>query len=319
MTEQLNYEKENGLLWQEVYKVMSESPEYITSFIMKNTKEYFGKSPTELTKETRETLFEAERFGEFRKEIKDGLDALINQNSDEAISELSNEITAEAEAAEEAAKGDSDTNVPNTNTPTGTTTGSSEVTGYYYKSAGESGHYLMAIMADGSQQQKGGLEEHTFSGNKCTKCYYEQVKKKIGGGGGSSGMYFANSKESSAPMASGGLVTHPTHALIGETGKPEAVLNPEQTAILRNEILSNKPTSLLSLLTDFRDAYNSIPGASSYSSIGASSGVIIEQATVEMNVAEIANDYDAQRAGEQALAKMLSIARKTQSNNRIGR
>ena len=120
-------------------------------------------------------------------------------------------------------------------------------------------------------------------------------------------------------MAGGGLVIKPTHALIGETGKPEAVLNPEQTAILRNDILSNKPTSLLSLLTDFRDAYNSIPNASSYSSIGTSNGVVIENATVEMNVARIDNDYDAQRAGEQALDRMLQIARKTQGSNRIGR
>ena len=318
MTEQLAYEKENGLLWQQVYEVMAKSPEEITSLIMENTKEYFGKSPTELAKETRDTLVEAQKFVEYREQVTGGLQELIDQNSDEAISELSDEITAEADAAS-AAEGASDTNISNTNTSTGTTAGSSEVTGYYYKSVNAQQHQLMAMYADGSQKAVGGLENHTFSGNKCTKCYYEQVKKKIGGGGGSSGMYFANSKESSVPMASGGLVTHPTYALIGETGKPEAVLNPEQTAILRNDILSNKPTSLLSLLTDFRDAYNSIPNASSYSSIGTSNGVVIENATVEMNVARIDNDYDAQRAGEQALDRMLQIARKTQGSNRIGR
>jgi len=37
-----------------------------------------------------------------------------------------------------------------------------------------------------------------------------------------------------------------------------------------------------------------------------------------MNVSRIANDYDAQRAGEQALDKMLQIARKTSAQNRIG-
>jgi len=72
-------------------------------------------------------------------------------------------------------------------------------------------------------------------------------------------------------------------------------------------------------LTDFRDAYNSIPNASAYDTINSSSGVTIENATVEMNVSKIANDYDAQRAGEQALDKMLQIARKTQAQNRIGR
>jgi len=38
-----------------------------------------------------------------------------------------------------------------------------------------------------------------------------------------------------------------------------------------------------------------------------------------MNVAKIADDYDAQRAGDEALNKMLEIARKTTANNRIGR
>jgi hypothetical protein len=98
----------------------------------------------------------------------------------------------------------------------------------------------------------------------------------------------------------------------------EGVLTAEQTSILRNEILSNKPTSLLSLLTDFRDAYNSIPNASDYNSITNNDGVTIEQAIVEMHVSKIANDYDAQRAGENALEKMVQIARKTQGQ-RIGR
>jgi hypothetical protein len=47
-------------------------------------------------------------------------------------------------------------------------------------------------------------------------------------------------------------------------------------------------------------------------------GIIIENATVEMNVSQIANDYDAQRAGEQALDRMVQIARKSQGWNRIG-
>ena len=116
--------------------------------------------------------------------------------------------------------------------------------------------------------------------------------------------------------AYGGIVPNDQFALVHAK---EGILTAEQTSILRNEILSNKSTSLLSLLTDFRDAYTSAHGVSSYSSIGTSNGVIIENATVEMNVARIDNDYDAQRAGEQALDRMLQIARKTQGSNRIGR
>ena len=35
---------------------------------------------------------------------------------------------------------------------------------------------------------------------------------------------------------SGGLITRPTEAIIGETGKPERVLNPEQTFLFENMV-----------------------------------------------------------------------------------
>jgi len=66
----------------------------------------------------------------------------------------------------------------------------------------------------------------------------------------------------------------------------------------------------MNLLLDFKNAYNGISGATS-SITNNSSGVTIEQAIVEMHVSKIDNDYDAQRAGEQALEKMVQIARKS--------
>ena len=51
----------------------------------------------------------------------------------------------------------------------------------------------------------------------------------------------------------------------------------------------------------------------------ASGGITIENATVNMNVQKIANDYDAKRAGEQALNEMLRIANKTSAANNIRR
>jgi len=45
----------------------------------------------------------------------------------------------------------------------------------------------------------------------------------------------------------------------------------------------------------------------------------IENVSVNMNIEEIANDYDAQRAGEQAMAKIIEIARKTSAKNSIRR
>lgn len=107
----------------------------------------------------------------------------------------------------------------------------------------------------------------------------------------------------------GGLANYTGLAMLhGSKSRPEAVFTADQTAILRNDILSDSPNSLLSLLQDFR---NSIAGVSNTAALSASGSIIIENASVNMNIDSIANDYDAQRAGEQALNRMLEIARKT--------
>jgi len=64
----------------------------------------------------------------------------------------------------------------------------------------------------------------------------------------------------------------------------ESVLTPEQTSILRNEILGSNRNSLMNLLLDFRNAYEGL-GESTYNSISNSSnGVVIEHAEVNMHV-----------------------------------
>ena len=114
----------------------------------------------------------------------------------------------------------------------------------------------------------------------------------------------------------GGIVQQDGPAMVHAK---EAVLNPTQTKILKENILSSKPNSLISLLQSYNEAYRGL-SSNTYDSItNNSSGINIEKAEVNMNVAKIDNDYDAQRAGEQALEKMVSIARKTAAQNRIGR
>ena len=133
----------------------------------------------------------------------------------------------------------------------------------------------------------------------CDKCgHYMGINYKYAGGG-------MNYEE--------GVVE-----LHGTRTKPEAVLNATQTEILRKNILSNRPDSLLSLLKSYNEAYQGLP-SNVYDSITHNDGVSIENATVNMNVSKIANDYDAQRAGEQVMDKIMSIARKSTGQNRVGR
>jgi hypothetical protein len=106
--------------------------------------------------------------------------------------------------------------------------------------------------------------------------------------------------------------------LHGTPSKPEAVLNARQTAILRDDILSSKPNSLMSLLTDFRDAYYGL-NETTYTNIHDQGTIVFEHAEVNVNVDKLANGYDAARAGDDIMREMLNIARKTSAQNRIGR
>lgn len=102
----------------------------------------------------------------------------------------------------------------------------------------------------------------------------------------------------------GGMVPETGYALLHAK---EGVFTAEQTDIIRNDLLGRQNNSLLNLLLDFKKAYNNIGSQA----ITAEPSIIIENASVNMNIDEIANDYDARRAGEQALSEMLKIARKT--------
>lgn len=109
--------------------------------------------------------------------------------------------------------------------------------------------------------------------------------------------------------------------LDGTKSNPEAVLNPEQTKILRDEILSNKPDSFFSLMQQLREEWKAQIQASSSTSTPTeqSTGtIIIEHAEVNLN-AEIANDYDATRAGQRVYEELMAMARRAGAGNTIRR
>lgn len=104
----------------------------------------------------------------------------------------------------------------------------------------------------------------------------------------------------------GGMVEKTGIALVHAK---EGVLPPEQVEQLRKLTLANSRDSLSYQLTQLSDALEIV--APAIADNLHDNSIVIENATVEMHVDSIANDYDARRAGEQALEKMLSIARKS--------
>ena len=118
--------------------------------------------------------------------------------------------------------------------------------------------------------------------------------------------------------ASGGYVNHGVYEL-GELGT-ETVLTAEQTQVLRNNILSNRPDSLISLLKSYNEAYHGL-SQNAYDSISntASEIITIERAEVNLQIEKLADDYDSRRAANTIMDEMLRIASKTKANNSVRR
>jgi hypothetical protein len=68
----------------------------------------------------------------------------------------------------------------------------------------------------------------------------------------------ATNKKNLSPLLSldgGGMIDQDQYALVHAK---EGVLTPEQTSVLRNEILGSNRNSLMNLLLDFREAYTGL-------------------------------------------------------------
>ena len=126
----------------------------------------------------------------------------------------------------------------------------------------------------------------------------------------------AGCKGNGRKAARGGYVSHGVYEL-GEKGT-ETVLTASQTQVLRNNILSSRPSSLISLLKTYNEGFSRMDSPLTGTTTQDNS-ITIENASVNMNVQQISNDYDARRAGEQAMNEMMRIARKTSAANSIRR
>jgi len=62
MTKTLEYEKSNGLLWGEVYKIMSQPTGDILSYITANTKDWGSKSALAKSQDMQDLQFTIEKY-----------------------------------------------------------------------------------------------------------------------------------------------------------------------------------------------------------------------------------------------------------------
>ena len=74
MTETLEYQKENGLLWAEVYEVMARTPSEIQDFITNNTPDFQSNSALQVAEDLRELKLKIEQWVDYREDLANGND-----------------------------------------------------------------------------------------------------------------------------------------------------------------------------------------------------------------------------------------------------
>lgn len=119
-------------------------------------------------------------------------------------------------------------------------------------------------------------------------------------------------------FSAGGLDDFTGLAMLhGTKQKPEAVLNAEQTAFLREDLLSNSRNSLMSIVQELQSLYSNVR-TNTLATADTGDTYSFENVTLNFEAGTISNDYSARRAGEQVWDELLSMARKS-GNVRVSR
>ena len=344
MTETLEYQKENGLLWQEVYEMMNNwTPEQLLQFVEQYTKSYKEDSALENEEKSKETLKESEIWVANRtnKEREQAWNDYYNSanydkelkeaNKDKAFSAYQTAYESGGKEAAETAANKVFENAKNSNVQQEDSTSKIEeekkepakaeppisMTGKL-----KGGNVNMRAKADASSKvikkiPKGTTVTLTGMSKKKNDGYYWFKASAAGKSG-----YMAytsrwgdfNGNVNELPkFEKGGLVDFTGPAWVdGSKSKPEAFLSAEDTAMLKSKIFSNSDGSLRALVAALEAITND---TSKYSAQTNTESIVIQNAQVNIQPGTISNDYDARRAGEMALEEMLKIARKT--TNRV--
>lgn len=337
MTETLEYQKENGLLWEEVYNMMNNwTPEQIVQFLDEYLQSRRENSALQNEQDREEDLMSAEMLVAKRdleertkawEKYYNSLDRYsdeIKKNNAAAAQAAFNEAYAtggESAAIEAANKVFDDANTKAQTTPTPPDAQGPQEEASEGQNAKVKGG-KMNVRESASSKGKGlGIvrDGKTFKAVGYKGGWLKVEDADIGDGKKVSGYmkYSGYSKyyegidiEKLPGYSQGGLVDFTGPVMVhGSKKKPEAFISAEDTALLKSTIFN--PNN--NVLQDFVDALEN--RNNSNDTVEAVPNVIIEEVNLEITSETIANDYDAKRAGEKILEEMVKISRKT--TNRV--
>lgn len=337
MTETLEYQKENGLLWEEVYNMMNNwTPEQIVQFLDEYLQSRRENSALQNEQDREEDLMSAEMFVAKRdleertkawERYYNSLDRYsdeIKKNNAAAAQEAFNKAYTtggESAAIEAANKVFDDANMKAQTTPTPPDAQGPQEEASEGQNAKVKGG-KMNVRESASSKAKGlGIvrDGKTFKAVGYKGGWLKVEDADIGDGKKVSGYmkysgyskYYEGIDIDKLPgYSQGGLVDFTGPVMVhGSKKKPEAFISAEDTALLKSTIFNSNNN----VLRDFVDALEN--HNSSNNTVEAVPNVIIEEVNLEVTSETIANDYDAKRAGEKILEEMVKISRKT--TNRV--
>ena len=388
-TETLEYAKENGLLWREVYDVMARNPEDIVSFITEHSKDWSSKSTLAQSEELRTLTSMIEQWSEYYRDTsatelmgeqgnrsyenwrKANMDKYYDKVWEENKLEAkeiyarkyaetgdSNKAAVEAEMflnkkmseykaahPEEFPKEEEKEAPKEEEKKTGGGKTVKDIQDLWNQKLDEFNAakkvynqkklsfkdwyaknnkwgYSWAEISRGAQgsgysdwnvaynEAQAAYDKYATAFDNTTKDQRQGAKKTMD-------LILAEMRKllNGYPEALSGysLPTYDRGGMVNETGlalvhAKEGVITPDQVDLLRDLATIQQQLYNSHMLDSIRDNWRHVLNSIDDS---ANNSITIENATVEMNVQSIANDYDARRAAQMALDEMLAIARKT--------
>lgn len=328
MTESLEYQKENGLLWKEVYEMMNQwTPDQMLAFIEQYTKAYREDSGTQNKENSKETKKELEIWDAKRRlaEREDAWNKYYpNANYDQQLKEANKAEAQEAfntafanggaKAGEDAAnaiferakKAMEDVSKPGDNIPSQPSAPSEEPAGMSRGTVHTKNGVNLYMRKNPDLKATvvgkipNGKEVEIFDDFSNDKWY----KVRYGGVTGYSW------KGNITKFKNGGLIDFTGPAWVdGSKNKPEYILNAKDTDLLRNKLFGNSNSSLLKLIDSIKELADSCSVSGKFGE--TSTPISIESVNVNIGMDTISNDYDARRAGQEVIKEILDISRKS--------
>lgn len=327
-TEALEYQKENGLLWQEVYQMMNEwTPEKMLEFIEKYTQSYREDSGLQSSENSKETKKELEiwankrdmnaRDEAWKKYYSDAkYDDAIKKSYSASAQEAFNAGYASGGAEEGARRADeifenAKKNQGSSAGNSGSSSGSSTTTpeqGARGNAKFKNKDYQVYSYDDATTKKKGPIV-YGNGKNVSFTVYDEQGNRILISGTDGKGRKIEKRwvPKKYFQYAQGGLVDYTGPAWVdGSKSKPEAFLSAKDTALLKSKIFSDSNFSLRSCIESIQalaDNFRSI-------STDNSENINIENISIQVGNGTISSDYSARKAGQEIMDEILNVAKK---------